>query len=136
MTNHITPIVLAIIKNNDKYLLTKRVDFQNPKFHEVWQIVGGGLEFGETAEAGMRREVLEETGLTIQSCKLLPGPYEKIEEDWHGIFFIFVCKLENPDQELVLDQEATEWGWFTFKELKKLKLFPNSLQLLRDAQNS
>src|SRR5574340_1229843 len=42
----------------------------------VWGLVGGGVEAGESIEEGARRELLEETGLTI------PGPLTLF---WEGL---------------------------------------------------
>ncbi|MFA6981833.1 MAG: NUDIX domain-containing protein [Patescibacteria group bacterium] len=36
----------------------------------TWSVPGGHLEFGETIEQGARREVMEETGLTIKNVKI------------------------------------------------------------------
>jgi 8-oxo-dGTP diphosphatase len=50
-----------------------------------WCFPGGGLEPGETAEAGVRREVLEETGITLRNVRLVldgddiaPAPYRHL----------------------------------------------------------
>ncbi|WP_281974963.1 NUDIX hydrolase [Halobacillus litoralis] len=55
----------AIIEDGSgRILLQKRSDFG------VWGIPGGLLEIGETFEATVKREVFEETGLTIRELEL------------------------------------------------------------------
>lgn len=57
------PAARAIIWNQmrDSILLVKRQDLP------VWELPGGGIEPDETPEKAVIREILEETGLTIQT---------------------------------------------------------------------
>lgn len=55
----------AIIEDNSgRILLQRRTDY------DVWGIPGGLLELGETFEDTVKREVFEETNLTISNVKL------------------------------------------------------------------
>ena len=65
--NH--PLILigshAIILNEkDEALLQLRTDFNR------WGIIGGALEYNETLEDALKREVFEETGLIIKNPEL------------------------------------------------------------------
>jgi ADP-ribose pyrophosphatase YjhB (NUDIX family) len=60
----------------DRLLLVKR---GHPPGMGSWSVPGGRLEPGESDEAGVRREVLEETGLRVEVGRLAgavdrPGP--------------------------------------------------------------
>lgn len=79
----------------------------------VWGLVGGGVEPGETPEEGARRELLEETGLTI------PGPLTLF---WEGIraispdsarllaWHVFCARTTARQDELILGEgEALEF---------------------------
>jgi ADP-ribose pyrophosphatase YjhB (NUDIX family) len=48
----------------DEFDATLLVKFVFPSGTEAWALPGGGLEEGETAEVGLRRELNEELGLT------------------------------------------------------------------------
>ena len=77
MDKQIMPVVCGVIVKNNKFLLTKRADDEwGEDFEEVkafpWQIPGGGLEFGESVEECLHREIKEETGLNVEIVKLLP----------------------------------------------------------------
>jgi len=132
MKKHITPVVMAMIKKGDKFLLTKRVEkVDDPEgvqmeFHELWQIPGGGLQFGESVENGVRREIREELNVEIKNIRLLSNIFHRIYNDqWHGIFLTYVAELDSPESQIKLNQEANEWQWFTLDEIKKLNKFPH-----------
>jgi dihydroneopterin triphosphate diphosphatase len=52
-------VLIVIYTEGGEYLLLERL--RPPKF---WQSVTGSMEWGESADAAARREVLEETGIT------------------------------------------------------------------------
>ncbi len=64
----------AVIFKGEAVLLIKR---GKPPFMGRWSIPGGGLDYGERLEDGVRREVLEETGLDVRICGLV-GAFEAL----------------------------------------------------------
>ena len=60
---------LCYIEKDDKYLMLHRVKKENDQNKDKWIGVGGKFEDGETPEDCVRREVLEETGLTLTEYK-------------------------------------------------------------------
>ena len=52
----------AVVIVGDRIVLVRRAQ---PPLEGRWSLPGGRLELGETLEEGVRREVLEETGLAI-----------------------------------------------------------------------
>ena len=75
------PIVAvgAVIWNSKREVLLVR-RLRPPRVDE-WSIPGGKIEWGETVEAALKREVREETGLTVKILglievvdSLIPGP--------------------------------------------------------------
>ncbi|MDO8673419.1 MAG: NUDIX hydrolase [Dehalococcoidia bacterium] len=58
----------AIILKGESILLIKRRG--NP-FRGMWALPGGGIEFDETAEEALKKEVEEEVGLSIKTARFL-----------------------------------------------------------------
>lgn len=129
MGKNITPVVLAVIKKEGKYLLTKRVEPDDVdtqlEFNGLWQLPGGGLEFGESVEEGTVREAWEELRVKVRIEYMIPKLYYRIYKDrWHGLLIAFVCSLVSPESEIQLNHEASEWKWCSYEEVKKLTAFP------------
>lgn len=60
--------VYALIKKADSALFIKKA--RGPHTGK-WDLPGGGFEFGESPEETLKREIKEETGLTVSSYRLL-----------------------------------------------------------------
>lgn len=60
---------LCYIEKDENYLMLHRVKKENDQNKDKWIGVGGKFEDGETPEDCVRREVLEETGLTLTEYK-------------------------------------------------------------------
>ncbi|TNE73317.1 NUDIX hydrolase [bacterium] len=94
--------VNAIIMNGDSVLLVKL--HAPTSEHPFWMPPGGGLEVGETLEDGVKREVLEETGLEVTESQLWYIT-EYIKEPWHAIEFYYKCEVSHFDAVLGSDPE-------------------------------
>lgn len=128
----IKPVVIAVIKRDDKFLMTKRdsLDPEDKEFFPfVWQFPGGGMEFGETPEQTIKREMIEEIGTEIEIISLIPKIYTETRGKWQGIFICFLCKLKNENSTIVLNDEASEYNWYSIEEIPRLKLMPKTYEM-------
>lgn len=88
-----------------------------------WEFPGGAMEFGETIEACIKREALEEFGLTIKLTKQL-GIYDHIlpKEKQHWISVQWLARLIKGRGQINEPEKADKIGWFTGNELKTMPL--------------
>lgn len=125
--------MLALIRKDGRYLLTLRVD-DNAVYNGKWQIPGGALEFGETPEEGLRREVREELGIEIDIVKLIPFLDISVRGNWQGIFITYLCSLKEETAEIYLNEEASEYRWLTRDEMNDLPLLKGCIELIEEAE--
>lgn len=69
--HHQLTVVVCLIERDNKILITRRHDPKHPQWHHRWEFPGGKIELNETPVDALRREVKEETNLTLNSEKLL-----------------------------------------------------------------
>ncbi len=79
---------LAYLRREGETLLLHRIGKKNDVNHGKWIGVGGHIENGETPEECMRREVWEETGLTVRDF-LKRGVVRFLSGDWQEIMHLY-----------------------------------------------
>ncbi|MFH1286913.1 MAG: NUDIX domain-containing protein [Candidatus Magasanikbacteria bacterium] len=85
-----------------------------------WCLPGGSLEFGETLFEVAKREVLEETGLSVSEFELISVSDELkyIESDGkHYVTMGFKATYEGGEPVCVEPEKCEEWKWFPIEEL-------------------
>lgn len=96
-----------------------------------WELLGGGLDFGEDPMDGLRREIAEETGLTVTWVSPTPK-YFTTSLHSNGKRYIanvvYEVKLANLD--FTPSDECEELRFCTVEEARQLPLFENVSKLL------
>ena len=107
---HPIPTVGALVFNDAGQMLLVRTN----KWSNLWGIPGGKIDWGETSEDALRRELLEETGLQVTDIRFVvvqdaihPPEFYK---DAHFLLLNYTCRAEGP-QEVRLNAEAQEFRW-------------------------
>ncbi|MCC9645300.1 NUDIX domain-containing protein [Rhodopirellula sp. JC740] len=132
----------GLIVNQDQELLLVRRARDPGKGQ--WGLPGGFVDRGESIEDALRREVTEETQLTIASLRLLTtGPnhytYQGVTADVVDLFF--VCRVEDEDSVELEPTELSDYRWCvpTKRELNNMAFPSNRIaveQWLRERKSN
>lgn len=99
---------LCYIERAGKYLMLHRVKKENDENHDKWIGLGGKFEEGESPEDCMRREVYEESGLTVRAWRYR-GIVTFVSDEWGTEYMhLFTCS-DFTGTIKDCDEGALEW---------------------------
>lgn len=107
-----------IMDENNRFLLMKEEN-------GLWDLPGGGLDEGESAEEGLRREMMEEMGLSPSFVATKPF-----------FFFTFLNPKSQPAANIIYKAALSQWDfvpssecvemcYFSLEDAQKIDTYPN-----------
>lgn len=106
--------VKGIIGRSDGKILVLKRSSKDDHKPGVWETVGGGMDREETPQAGLQREILEETGLEVD----VRAPFNvftfKKDTGEFKVGITFLC--EYLGGEVVLSDEHSDYRWIDPQE--------------------
>lgn len=100
----------AVVVHDGRVLLVRR-GREPLKGH--WTLPGGVLEVGESLVEGVAREVLEETGLTVEPIELVELLDRIYREDgrvrYHYVIADYLCRLTDGRLQAASDADEARW---------------------------
>jgi 8-oxo-dGTP diphosphatase len=117
----------GVILKGRSILLIQR---KHEPFQGTWALPGGFVEYGETTENAIRREMIEETGLKTSVRKLL-GVYSDPARDPRGHTITVVYLLDRVGGKLAAGDDAGNVRFFKADELPELAF--DHLVIVKDA---
>jgi len=125
-----TPIkmtVLCYIKKKGHTLLLHRNKKEKDISKGKWQGVGGKIEHNESPEDAVKREALEETGLTIEP--ILKGiiTYPQTNNDEYLMAFVFIAKKFTGE---IIECNEGDLEWIKDSEIKNLPMWEGDKSFL------
>jgi ADP-ribose pyrophosphatase YjhB (NUDIX family) len=133
----IRPKVIGIAKKEDRLLVCEVLSDQGEL--KGWCPLGGGIEFGETAEQALNREISEELGCSIH---ILNGPmiceniFEHHGVQGHEVIFAFSIIFDDSKiymkQRFQIYESHGSMHWVEWVEMERFRsgketLFPLNL---------
>jgi len=123
----------AVIVDGGRVLLVRR---GRAPLLGRWSIPGGLVELGETLRAATEREALEETGLVVETGKILEVldrivPGENGRPQYHYVLIDFLCRVTGGEPRAGGD--ATEIAWATEADLPRYDLERVAIEVIQKA---
>jgi nucleoside triphosphatase len=123
-------IAVPILTDAGGRVLLCRMSAGRGVFPGQWALPGGGIEPGERIDDALRREVREELSVELASWEPLLFKDDVLDKQFadgsrqplHMIFLVYRCTPAS--NEIVLNEEFSEYGWFRRDELEALPLNP------------
>ena len=121
----------GVVIKEDRVLLVRR---GKPPSEGEWAIPGGSVELGETLQEAVRREILEETGISIRVGEPI-HIFDDVRRDEAGhIRFHYVIldfSGEFLSGELRAADDAKDARWVSPAEFSQLNINSNTIKLMK-----
>jgi mutator protein MutT len=95
----------------------------------LWNLPGGKIDFGDTAEESVKKEIFEETSLNCISSKFLFYMDNLPDEttDLHFVALFFECKCAG---DIKTNRESSDFNWINKENLNRFQFaFGNDLAI-------
>ena len=125
----------VVVLKEENVLLIRRG--RPPRLGE-WSLPGGAQSVGETVQVTARREVLEETGVSIQNPQFLEVVDSIIKDDdgrvkFHYTLIDYWANWESGTPEGADDAQHAEW--VPFHKLGELGLWTKTVEVIEKARS-
>ena len=123
----------AVIFDGEHVLLVKR---GHAPLEGEWSLPGGVVELGETLEAAVAREVLEETGLVVEVGPLVEV-LDRVQHasdgrvEYHYVLIDYLCRPSGGGLASASDADAVEW--VRLADLERYQVAGTAVGVIRKA---
>lgn len=132
MSKEVRVGVAVVIYRGERILLGERIGSHGS---ETWATPGGHLELGESIEDCAKREVLEETGLVVNSATKLGFTNDIFEQEGkHYVTLFVVASCEQGEPQVTEPDKCKQWKWCKLDQLPQ-PLFLPIVNLLNENPN-
>ena len=126
---------LGIIKKDNKFLMALRYSPEYPEVHHKWEFPGGEIEFEETPEECVVREVKEEVGVNVEILQVIPYVIHNLwPKDKAKIILIpYLCRLKEGEPFAANangEREVEKVAWMSIDEIEPSMCLPGTKEVL------
>lgn len=109
-----------IFNKKGEVFLSKRSKYSTNE-KGCWEKPGGKVDYGETLQDAIKREMMEEYGIEIEIVFQLPAQNHFLpKEHQHWVPTCFICKIKgNKEPKILEPHKCDEIGWFSLNDLPK-----------------
>jgi len=119
----------VVVMKEDKILLIKR---ESEPYKDSWALPGGFVKIDEDTLSAAKREVKEETGVSVEILGIIGVYSDPKRDERHTISVAYIGFPLNPDSELKPQKNETkEVKWFEIDKLPELAF--DHKQIVEDA---
>lgn len=126
--DHMKQAAVALFIRNDGKILLQHRDNNTTWFPDHWSFFGGGIEEGEKPIDTIKRELVEELEYAVVNPKLVHIHHFFVDGE-ECVNNIFLIKYDETSKLKL--HEGKEYGWFSYDDLKALKMLPDDKSALR-----
>ncbi len=115
--------VKGIIRRKDGKILILKRSAGDDHLPEVWETVGGGMDEEQSPQEALKREIREETGLTVSVGEPFNVFTFRKQTGEFKVGITFLCDTE--DDTVVLSHEHSEYRWIEPEAFPDFKSVPS-----------
>lgn len=119
-------VTAAVIRRRGKVLIAQR-RADSAAGALKWEFPGGKLEFGETPEKCLAREIYEELNLKIKVGKFIGMSSHVYDKKLHVVLLCYLCEHKSGELKLL---EVNDAKWISPRDLSKFKFAAADIPLL------
>lgn len=118
-----------IVNDNGETLLLKRSK-KSKNEAGFWCKPGGAVEFGETIDDSIRREIREELDVELGKIDFLSYTDHILpDENQHWVAFNFMAKIKSGEPKIMEPEKCDSLKWFKFDDVPEKLAMPTKESL-------
>ncbi len=126
--------VAALVMKDGKFLLGRR---KSSHGSGNYASPGGHLEYMESIEDCVRREVREEAGIEVKNIRFLRLENLKAYAPKHYVDIAVLCDWESGEPKTMEPEKCEGWAWYSIDEFPEplFKSWPTIIEAIKTGRN-